>query len=38
MDCCKKTSNINFTTDDMTSKFELLSKNKKNAPYLTENT
>ena len=37
MDCCQKTASIiNFTTDDMTSKFELFSNNKMNNQYLTE--
>ena len=35
--CCKNNSSIiNFTTDDMTSKFELFSDNKMNNIYLTE--
>ena len=37
VDCCKKNpSIINFTTDDMKSKFELFSKTKTNSLYLTE--
>ena len=35
VDCCQNESIINFTTDDMTSKFELFSKKKKNNLYLT---
>ena len=37
VDCCQKyESIINFTTDDITYKFEFFSKNKMNNPYLTE--
>ena len=36
VDFYKKASIVNFTIDDMTSKFELFSKNKMNIPYLTE--
>ena len=38
MDSCQNVLPIiNFTTDDMTSKFVFSSKNKIDAPYLTEN-
>ena len=37
MDCCKMfLRTLIFTTDDITSKFELFSKNKMNDLYLTE--
>ena len=37
VDFCQKNKHIiNFTTEDMTSKFELFSKNKMYALYLTE--
>ena len=36
VDFIKKPTIINFTTDDMTSKFEFVSNKKINAPYLTE--
>ena len=37
VDCCKKNASIiNFTTDDMISKFELFPKNKMNNIYLAE--
>ena len=37
VDCCQNNSSIiNFTTDNMKSKFELVSKNKMNNLYLTK--
>ena len=34
-DFCKNKNTINFTTDNMTSNFELLSKNEMDALYIT---
>ena len=37
IDCCKNNDNvINFTTDDIISRFEAFSKNKVDALYLTK--